>query len=67
MVLWKTMRNINLALPAELLDEIDEAAKIRYMSRSEYIREILRVEIAAKQTIDPLRPIKTEWLDVDDS
>ena len=61
------MRNINLALPAELLDYIDELAKTRFMSRSEYIREVLRVHIETNKKSDPTRQIETDWLNVDDS
>jgi Arc/MetJ-type ribon-helix-helix transcriptional regulator len=45
MVMWKVTRNISLCLPEELLVEIDEAAKAGYMSRSDYIRQILHREV----------------------
>jgi metal-responsive CopG/Arc/MetJ family transcriptional regulator len=41
MVLWSPTRKILLALPEELLIDVDEAADQLYMSRSEYIRLVL--------------------------
>jgi metal-responsive CopG/Arc/MetJ family transcriptional regulator len=45
MVIWKLTRNISLCLPEELLVELDQAAIAGYMSRSEYIRQILHREV----------------------
>ncbi len=42
------MKNILLLVPAELLAELDEAAKRHQLSRSEYIRQILRKEVGGK-------------------
>lgn len=41
MVMWKLTRNISLCLPEELLVEMDDAAKRSFMSRSEYIRQVI--------------------------
>lgn len=69
MTLWKLTRNIHLALPEELLVEIDEAAKSMYMCRAEYIRFILRKEIVSQQTKirSSLGNTDPGLLDLDDS
>jgi metal-responsive CopG/Arc/MetJ family transcriptional regulator len=69
MVLWKQTRNINLALPEELLVEIDEAAKHHHMSRTAYIRLVLGQAISK---IEPDKRYKMRgdepWrYDLDDS
>lgn len=69
MVLWKQTRNINLALPEELLAEIDEAAKQNYMSRTAYIRQTLHKAILKRDSRKRYRPTGGEvWrYDLDDS
>ncbi len=70
MVLWKPIRNILLAVPEELLVEVDEAAKSKYMSRSEYIRYVLHKETGGKYPGVINRTAKedpTRFLDLDDS
>jgi metal-responsive CopG/Arc/MetJ family transcriptional regulator len=70
MTLWRPMRDIHLAMPEELLVEIDEAAKESYMSRSEYIRHIMKKEVAGKypNVIDKaMREDMTRFADLDDS
>lgn len=70
MVLWKLTRNILLALPEELLIEVDEAAKLSYMSRSEYIRYVLHKEVGGQHTeaVDRVvRQAPERLLDLDDS
>lgn len=70
MVIWRPMRNINLSMPEELLVEVDEAAKAKYMSRTVYIRYVLSKEIGGKYP-DKIREIAkenpTRFLDLDDS
>jgi metal-responsive CopG/Arc/MetJ family transcriptional regulator len=41
------MRRLTLALPEELIINLDEAAKTYYMSRSEYVRLELHKAVAA--------------------
>lgn len=48
MTIWRPMRKILLALPEELLAEVDEGAKEKNMSRTEYIRQVLRKEVGGK-------------------
>jgi metal-responsive CopG/Arc/MetJ family transcriptional regulator len=69
MVLWKRTRNINLALPEELLVEIDEAAKQNYMSRTAYIRQVLHKAILKRDSRTMYKPTGDElWrYDLDDS
>ncbi len=75
MVLWKVLRNISLALPEELLAEVDEAANADYTSRSEYIRQTLRAAVIARRREqaanlgldDESRQILDDWLDINDS
>ena len=69
MVLWKQIRNISLALPEELLVEVDEAAKAHYMSRSEYIRAVLHKAILKRdpKTRYQLRGDESWLYDLDDS
>ena len=69
MVLWKHTRNINLALPEELLAEIDEAAKQNYMSRTAYIRQVLNNAILKRESRKRYKPTGDErWrYDLDDS
>ena len=69
MVLWKRTRNINLALPEELLAEIDEAAKQNYMSRTAYIRQVLHKAMSKREPGKRYKPKGNEpWLyDLDDS
>lgn len=70
MVMWKLTRNISLCLPEELLVEIDEAAKAGYMSRSEYVRQILHREVIRLQAKPHHKPPQIDFwktLDLDDS
>lgn len=72
MTIWRPMRNILLALPEELIIELDEAAKSKWLSRSECIREILVNDLAKKDTeyTDWLKrhnPADPRFLDLDDS
>lgn len=71
MVLWNPTRNIHLAIPSELLAEVDEHAKRMFMSRAEYIRFVLHKETSAVP-LKPDAPGKPppdpfEFLDLDDS
>ena len=70
MVLWRPTKNINLSLPEELLVEVDEAAKAKYMSRTEYIRYVLHKEVGGKYP-EKIHEIAeqdpTRFLDLDDS
>jgi metal-responsive CopG/Arc/MetJ family transcriptional regulator len=47
MVIWKKMKRFTLALPEELMINLDGAAKDYYMSRSEYIRLELHKAVVA--------------------
>jgi metal-responsive CopG/Arc/MetJ family transcriptional regulator len=70
MVLWLPTRNINFSVPEELLIEIDEAAKRKYMSRTEYIRFILHNEVGGQypEAIhQALKDNPARLLDLDDS
>jgi len=42
------MKNLNIRIPDELLDELDELVNDRYASRSEAVRHGLRQLIAAE-------------------
>jgi len=70
MVLWRPARNINLALPEELLVEVDEAAKALYMSRTQYIRLVLHKQVGGKYP-DKIKELTkedfTRFADLDDS
>ncbi len=70
MTIWRPMRKILLAIPEELLVEVDEGAKAEYMSRSEYIRYVLRKEVGGKY-LEKIREITNEepwrFADLDDS
>jgi metal-responsive CopG/Arc/MetJ family transcriptional regulator len=64
------MVRILLAIPEELLVEVDEGAKEQYLSRSEYIRQVLRKEVGGQypdkiREIDKAEP--TRFADLDDS
>lgn len=70
MVLWNPTRKILLALPEELLVDIDEAAKQIYMSRSEYIRHVLYAAVhdkGRKRKDDMLREEPWRFSHLDDS
>lgn len=64
------MRKILLTIPEELLVEVDEGAKAEYMSRTEYIRFVLKKEVGGKYP-DKIRELAkedfTRFLDLDDS
>jgi len=64
------MRKILLAIPEELLVEVDEGAKSKYQSRSEYIRYVLRKEVGDKypgKIQELTKEDFTRFLDLDDS
>jgi metal-responsive CopG/Arc/MetJ family transcriptional regulator len=70
MTLWRPTKNINLSLPEELIIEVDEAAKSKYMSRTEYIRYVLHKEVGGQYPEAVDRVARTEpqrLLDLDDS
>lgn len=69
MTLWKTSKVITLTIPMELLYQVDEAAKGKYRSRSDFIRAVLNdATIEYRQTNQPLdQPINRDWLDTDDA
>ncbi|MEK7594662.1 MAG: hypothetical protein AAB436_03430 [Patescibacteria group bacterium] len=52
-------RNIIVNIPLELLERVNEAAKLEWMSRSEYIRFILGKELKDK-TIEVLLQAQAE-------
>jgi metal-responsive CopG/Arc/MetJ family transcriptional regulator len=64
------MRKILISLPEDLLVEIDEGAKANIMSRTEYIRQILKEEVGGTYP-DRIREIElkepTRFADLDDS
>ncbi len=70
MTFWRPMRKILIAIPEDLLFEIDEGAKANNMYRSEYIRQILKEEVGGKYP-DKIRAINlkypTRLADLDDS
>lgn len=70
MTIWRPMVKILLAIPEELLVEVDEGAKVEYLSRSEYIRQVLRKEVGGKYP-NKIREIHkeepTRLADLDDS
>jgi metal-responsive CopG/Arc/MetJ family transcriptional regulator len=47
-VLWRQIRDIHIAIPEELLAEVDAAASQKYMSRSEFIRFALDEKVGGK-------------------
>lgn len=66
------MRTVYVALPERLLVEVDEAAKEQYMSRSEYIRKVLRDAVAPRneEAVKRAReddPFDPRFIDLDDS
>jgi metal-responsive CopG/Arc/MetJ family transcriptional regulator len=70
MVLWRPTRKVLLAIPEELLIEVDEAAKEKYMSRSQYIRYVLDKAVGGKYPTAVKRATAedpTRFLDLDDS
>ena len=70
MTFWRPMRKILIAMPEDLLFEIDEGAKANNMYRSEYIRQILKEEVGGKYP-NKIREINlkepTRLADLDDS
>lgn len=70
MTIWRPMRKILISLPEDLIVEIDEGAKRNIMSRTEYIRQILKEEVSGKYP-DKIREIDlkdpTRFADLDDS
>ncbi len=70
MVLWKLLKDIHFTIPEELLVEVDQAAKDRYMSRSEYIRYVLHKEVGGnypKAVREATKKDSTRFLDLNDS
>lgn len=49
-------KKILVAIPERLLDQIDLLAEFRSQTRSELIREALRMHIEHSQTFAPARP-----------
>lgn len=49
-----TTQTFNIALPKELVEKVDEAAKREYRNRSELIREALRVYLKDMKEWDDL-------------
>jgi metal-responsive CopG/Arc/MetJ family transcriptional regulator len=45
-------KTINLTIPANLLAELDEAAKANYTSRSDYIRESVVLRLKKQHVVD---------------
>ena len=66
--MWYPTKIISLAIPEDLLMDVDEAAKKQYMSRSEYIRFVLHKEVP-EQKIKPIKKnrYKQGLYDLDDS
>lgn len=62
MTLWRYSRNIHLAIPEELLAYVDYAAAEAYMSRAEYIRQVLYESV--KPAMDSKEP--NNFIDKDD-
>lgn len=72
MAYWRPLKYISLGLPADLMIEIDEAAKDAWLSRTEYIRRLLIRDMSKRQTdlIEKLlreNPLDPRLLDLDDS
>ena len=70
MTIWRPMKKILLATPEELLAEVDEGAKRKHLSRSEYIRYILHKEVGGKYPNEIKKAIEVEpwrFADLDDS
>ena len=70
MTIWRPMIKILISLPEDLLVEIDEGAKRNIMSRTEYIRQILKEEVGGAypgkiREIELAEP--TRFADLDDS
>lgn len=64
------MRKILVALPEELIVEVEEGAKRSLMYRSEYIRHVLQKHVSGKypEVIERLsREDMTRFADLDDS
>jgi hypothetical protein len=70
MAIWRPMKKILLAIPEDLLVEIDEGAKANIMCRTEYIRQILKEEVGDRYP-DKIRKINLKdparFADLDDS
>ena len=70
MTIWRPMRDIHLYMPEELLVELEEAAKEKYMSRAQYIRYVLDKDVRGKypEKIDKITS-EEPWrlADLDDS
>lgn len=72
MTYWRPMRNICLALPEELILEIDEAARDTWLCRTEYIRRVLLKAVSERNSkiIEKMRRenhLDPRLLDLDDS
>lgn len=70
MTIWRPMIKILISLPEDLLVEIDEGAKANVMSRTEYIRQVLKEEVGGTYP-EKIREIRLEdparFADLDDS
>lgn len=70
MTIWRPMRKILISLSDDLLVEIDEGAKRNIMSRTEYIRQILKEEVGGAYP-EKIREITLKeparFADLDDS
>ena len=49
---WLVAKTIHVSLPESLLDEINEAAKANYESRSDYIRESLVLRLKGQRIVE---------------
>ena len=54
-------KTINLAIPKDLLDEVDQLAQEEYRSRSELLREALRRYVIRKQFATVERSIRKQF------
>jgi metal-responsive CopG/Arc/MetJ family transcriptional regulator len=62
-------KTINISLPAKLLDEVDEAAKDEYASRSDYIRDSILRKLRSGErweTVTDLTKVEKGGIDIDD-
>lgn len=72
MTIWKQLRMVSFMIPEQLLAAADQAAKDKYMSRSEYIRYALNKATQAEQLkvwddAAKATGIPRDFLDMDDS
>ncbi len=60
-------KTINLTLPAKLLEELNEAAKANYASRSDYIRESVVARLKREQSLAAPVVSSTPEIDEDEA